>query len=232
MAEKKFPLKKEIISNETAKKLNDGIFNEIALSEEKFDDDKIKGIYNDLFFQIPKRGKKSHESIIIQSLDYTNPEINENLESTINSLQQTLLEKNEEYFNKSFTNPISEHPLFPNGSFLQIGNLNTNEVINPDTADIWFMQQGMKRKVTGPSRGFWLRVLRLSLGETTKDKLGQYISTKNSVNFKIVESEDINSIDNGEEISVADDLNIHPLLGIEQEYIFDDIKLRLYCEGV
>jgi hypothetical protein len=232
MAEKKFSLKKEIISNETAKKLNDGIFNEIALSEEKFDDDKIKGIYNDLFFQIPKRGKKSHESIIIQSLDYTNPEINENLESTINSLQQTLLEKNEEYFNKSFTNPISEHPLFPNGSFLQIGNLNTNEVINPDTADIWFMQQGMKRKVTGPSRGFWLRVLRLSLGETTKDKLGQYISTKNSVNFKIVESEDINSIDNGEEISVADDLNIHPLLGIEQEYIFDDIKLRLYCEGV
>ena len=38
MAEKKFPLKKEIISNETAKKLNDGVFNEIALSEEKFDD--------------------------------------------------------------------------------------------------------------------------------------------------------------------------------------------------
>jgi hypothetical protein len=232
MAEKKFPLKKEIISNETAKKLNDGVFNEIALSEEKFDDTKIKGIYNDLFYQIPKRGKKSHESIIIESLDYVQPEINLNLEATIVSLEQDLLEKNEEYFAKSIPPLIQEHPIFPNGSFLQVGNLSTNEVINPDTAPIWFMQQGFKREITGPSRGFWLRILRLALKEEIIDPIsGQMISTKNSPNYKLVTTDDINSIDNGEKIEQASDFNINPLLGIDQEYLYDDIKLRLYCEG-
>ena len=49
MAKQNFPLKKKVISNQKAKELNDGVFNEIALSEEKFDDEKIKNIYNDLF---------------------------------------------------------------------------------------------------------------------------------------------------------------------------------------
>ncbi len=232
MAEKKFPLKKEIISNETAKKLNEGTFNEIALSEEKFDNDKIKNIYNDLFYQIPKRGKKSHESIIVESLDYRQPWINEDLEATIVSLEHDLLEKNEEFFEKSFPPPIQEHPIFPNGSFLQVGNLSTNEVINPDTAKIWFMQQGFKREITGPYRGFWLRVLRLALKEEIIDPIsGQMISTKDSPNYKLVTTDDINSIDNGEKIENASDLNINPLLGIDQEYLYDEIKLRLYCEG-
>tara|TARA_R110001599_G_scaffold7269_5_gene35734 strand:- start:2025 stop:3917 length:1893 start_codon:yes stop_codon:yes gene_type:complete len=232
MAEKKFPLKKEIISNETAKKLNEGTFNEIALSEEKFDNDKIKNIYNDLFYQIPKRGKKSHESIIVESLDYRQPWINEDLEATIVSLEHDLLEKNEEFFEKSFPPPIQEHPIFPNGSFLQVGNLSTNEIINPDTAKIWFMQQGFKREVTGPYRGFWLRVLRLALKEEIIDPIsGQMISTKDSPNYKLVTTDDINSIDNGEKIENASDLNINPLLGIDQEYLYDEIKLRLYCEG-
>jgi len=61
---KEFPLLKKIISNQKAKELTEGTFNEVILSEEKFDDTKIKKIYNDLFYQISKKGKKSHYNII------------------------------------------------------------------------------------------------------------------------------------------------------------------------
>ena len=101
MTKKDFPLQKQVISNQSAKDLRDGVFNEIALSKEEFDDEKIKNIYNDLFYLIPKKGKESHEEIVIQSLDYTHPEINENLDSQILTANEALLDKNEEYWDKS-----------------------------------------------------------------------------------------------------------------------------------
>ena len=38
MTKKDFPLQKQVISNQSAKDLRDGVFNEIALSKEEFDD--------------------------------------------------------------------------------------------------------------------------------------------------------------------------------------------------
>ena len=65
-----FPLSKEVLSNQAAKDKIAESFKEITISEEKFDSEKIKGIYNDLFYLIPKKGKKSHTTIIEQSTDY------------------------------------------------------------------------------------------------------------------------------------------------------------------
>ena len=52
-----FPLSKNIISNQQAKEMLAGTFNEVVISEEKFDSEKIKRIYNDLFYLISKKGK-------------------------------------------------------------------------------------------------------------------------------------------------------------------------------
>ena len=136
MAKKNFPLQKRVISNQKAKELNDGVFKEIALSEEKFDDEKIKNIYNDLFYLIPKRGKSSHESIVIQSTDYIHPEINIKLNTDIAIKEQALLEKEEEYLKKSLPIITPQNPLYSNGSFLQEGNIETNLPTNPGS-DIW-----------------------------------------------------------------------------------------------
>ena len=92
MADKKINLQKNVISNQRAKEILAGTFNEVIISDEKYDSEKIKGIYNDLFFQIPKKGKKSHTTIIEQSTDSVYPEININLEDSIANKEETLLE--------------------------------------------------------------------------------------------------------------------------------------------
>ena len=109
-----FPLSKTIISNQRAKDILAGTFNEVIISEEKFDSTKIQGIYNDLFYQIPKKGKKSHYSIIEQSTDYVFPEINENLESEIDALSANYSELNKLLTSASIPNLTPQHPIYEN----------------------------------------------------------------------------------------------------------------------
>ena len=87
-----YSLQKRVISNQKAQELYNNDFNEVVISEEQFDSEKIKRIYNDLFYQIPKRGDKSHESIVIQSTDYLYPEINKNLDAYIKTIEQEIQE--------------------------------------------------------------------------------------------------------------------------------------------
>ena len=222
-------LKKEVISNLKAKSLSDNLFNEIALSEEKFDDEKILHIYNDLFYIIPKRGNSSHESIVILSSDYLHPEVNKNLETNIAIAEEEISVLNEKYTELSQPTITAEHPLFQNGSFIQEGDPSTNTIINPGS-DIWYMQQGMKRKMGTTDRGYWVRVLRQAQGENVYND-GNYISLKDSPNYVLATAPDISSIPSGEPINNAEDLNIHPLLGIEQENIYASVEVDLHCIG-
>ena len=73
MAEQEIKLTKTIISNQEAQKLYEEAFNEVIISDEEYDDDKLINIYNDLFYQITKRGKKSHEEIVSKSYDIVHP---------------------------------------------------------------------------------------------------------------------------------------------------------------
>ena len=88
-----FFLQKQVISNQRAKDILAGTFNEVIISEEKFDDEKIKLIYNGLFYQIPKKGIKSHTSIIEQSIDFIYPEINKNFEDKISAIEEELIDE-------------------------------------------------------------------------------------------------------------------------------------------
>ena len=89
MADNKINLQKTVISHQRAQEKYDGAFNQIILSPEKIDDEKLKKIYEDLFYQIPKRGKLSHEEILIKSDDVIHPETNINLDTQINELEPT-----------------------------------------------------------------------------------------------------------------------------------------------
>ena len=86
MAGEKIKLTKKIISNKLSNKLYAKSFSDLTRSEPPVTEDRITTIYNDLFYQIPKHGKKSHESIIIESRDYLYPQVNETLDGQIDSL--------------------------------------------------------------------------------------------------------------------------------------------------
>ena len=66
--ETKIELKKEVISNKRAQEIYEENFNEIIISDEEYDDQKLIKIYDDLFYQIIQRGNKSHEEIIGKSM--------------------------------------------------------------------------------------------------------------------------------------------------------------------
>ena len=150
-------LKKTIISNQKAQEAQDTEFEEVAISEENFDDSKIQNIYDGLFYLIPERGDESHESIIIQSNDLINPHINENLDSAIKALEGQLLDKNEEYLKATVPSLVQEHPLFPNGTFLQEGNVNDNTPLDSES-QMWFIQQGFRRPIKGANIDFLRKI--------------------------------------------------------------------------
>ena len=120
MAENKIKLEKNVISNQQAQDQADSLFNEVIISAERIDDDKLKKIYEDLFYKIPQRGNLSHETIVIKSDDVVHPETNINLEGEISILEQDLLEKYDEL--NSLEAPEKEHSIFSNNTFIQEGD--------------------------------------------------------------------------------------------------------------
>ncbi len=227
-----YPLQKNVISNQRAKEILAGTFNEVIISEEQFDSEKIKRIYNDLFYQIPKRGNKSHESIVIQSTDYIYPEINKNLDANIKIIEQEIMESSSILAAKiEESSTIKEHPLYPNGTILQQGNTTLTAPASVGS-DIWYMQQGMKRKITGPWWGYWTRILRQANGEDPfHSSTEQYIAIALSPNFRFINADNLNIIPDGEEISDGPDFSIDPLLGIEGEDIYSELEIEFSCIG-
>ena len=230
-SEQNFDLKKKVISNQQAKENLANTFNEVVISEEKFDSEKINVIYNDLFYQIPKKGKKSHSHIIEESTDYVYPEINENLENKISSIENEITDLNEVFLFNSLPQTASQHPIYDNGLLLQEGDPMSNQTVEPGS-DVWYMQEGLKRKITHPSVGYYKRLLRQANGEEVYDGNGNYIPSDMGPNFRYLSPEDLNSISNGEDISGAGSLNKTPIEKIGDEFIYSDIDLEIKCLGV
>ena len=223
-----FPLLKTVISNQRAKEILDGIFNEVVISEEKYDSEKIKRIYNDLFYHIPKKGKKSHTSIIEQSTDIVYPSININLENSITSKEAELLELNNTYLSGSIPQLEPRHPIYDNGFLVMEGAPVDNVPIDP-TSDIWYIQQGFKRKLgRGETyvNGYWHRLLRQAELEEVYDANGYYTSLKLSPNFRYLTPEELNSIPNGEDIDDGGDLT--EIVLKKDEKFISNIKLNYY----
>ena len=100
----------------------------------------LRDIYKEIFYLLPKKGKKSHHTIINQSreylLNYNDPkdkEIEELLER-IENLEDELL--------KLESPKDSGNPFFPDGSFLRLSAISENSLPS------WLMHNGWKRRFT------------------------------------------------------------------------------------
>jgi hypothetical protein len=231
MAETNYSFSKKITSNQKSPKTQDGEFKEIASSEEEINDEKLKDIYEELFYEIPKKGEESHESILVQSNEALYPEVNENLDNDIKYLEQELLEKNNEYLNKNLPELLQIHPIFPNGIFIQEGNINSNTPIDPEST-IWFVQEGHRRALLGSNKEFWTQLIRKAIGDKVTDPLGNPISLAPPI-IKYSTPEDIMSMKEGQDIATGTDISITPIIAKEvQTALFSTLKIALHCKGV
>ena len=70
MAEENIKLTKTIYSTKSTDGLVDRSFSEFFKSKDPINVDRFFSIYEELFYDIPKAGEKSHTSVIKQSTDY------------------------------------------------------------------------------------------------------------------------------------------------------------------
>ena len=70
MAEKNIKLEKTVYGTESADRVLDRKFTELIQEKEPVDIKKLFRVYEELFFDIPKRGTQSHAALIKQSFDY------------------------------------------------------------------------------------------------------------------------------------------------------------------
>ena len=108
-------LNKSVYSNRDANQLVDRSFSELINISPNVNIKKFGEIYKELFYKIPKRGVRSHETLIRQSHDFIRNYIN-----PYDVAIENWIEKNEKLddilFDKE-TPQINEHPFYTNGTF-------------------------------------------------------------------------------------------------------------------
>ena len=72
MAQENLKLTKTIYSTKSTDGLIDRSFSEFFKTKNPINIDKFFSLYNELFYDIPKNGEKSHEKLIKQSKEYIN----------------------------------------------------------------------------------------------------------------------------------------------------------------
>ncbi len=202
-------------------------FSEIIISPEKIDDEKLKKIYESVFYKIPQREKLSHEEIIIKSSEIIHPEENINLQGQISILEQDLLEKNNEL--NALEAPEKEHEIFPNNTFLQEGDPGQNITIG--TA-IWYIQKGYKRKITADDKDFFINILRKINRDSLYMSNDQYIPLTNSPLRQLAKADEINTILEAQDIKFGEDMSVIPIAKANQDYLTDQLKVEFECFGV
>ena len=155
MAEENIKLTKTIYSTKSTDGLVDRSFSEFFKSKDPINVDRFFSIYEELFYDIPKAGEKSHTSVIKQSTDYIKNYIDPRDEQ-ITTLTERIIELENE-----LATPTEEHPFYSNGTLIAPDVNNNN---NPDDEPVYYMDKGKKRLVSGGSTGIVFKALIASLG--------------------------------------------------------------------
>ena len=127
-------LNKKLYGAKAAGSIVDKSFSELFKTKEPINLDRLFKIYNELFYDIPKLGEKSHTTFIQQSLDYIRDYIDPK-DAEIDALIDRIEILEEELANDN----DQEHPFFSNGSFI-------SSDIN---GAIYLMEEGRKRSIKG-----------------------------------------------------------------------------------
>ena len=210
MAKRDIKLKKEVFSN---KKVIEEVslgFKNLAKSSKTISEDRLKEIYDEIYYDIPIDGKDSHKNIVEQTYNYLYQNYLNNLDSKINSLAEQIAAKNTELDSFDDLN-IEEHPVYENGSFLMHG---TAGVPYQDSPHIWVMQEGRKRRFESENHEVFIQTKRaLNLPIDTFD--GRYF----------VGTQELTSIPDGTHITKTEHLN-HQGLQIIPEGDLPDLTVR------
>ncbi len=218
MAQQNIKLTKKVTSNKYANDIHSKAFEKLAKSDPYIDTERIKEMYDKMFYHIPKEGKLSHQSIVEQSYNYVYFEQNDLKDQQIDTTLNDLEVLNDQLTNAELPN-TDEHPVFEDGAFLMAG-----EAGSPyqQMTDKWVMHEGKKRKI---SDSIFLMVRR-SLG-LPEDETGIYF-------LKELELEDIPS---GKAIETWTDLNLKGN-DIILDNAFEDIIIQsafyevdFFCDG-
>ena len=127
-------LKKKLYGVQSARSVVDTSFSELTKTKDPINLDRLFRIYNELFYDIPKLGEKSHTTFIQQSLEYIRDYIDPK-DAEIDALIDRIEVLEEELAN----NNEQEHPFFSNGSFVS-SDLN---------GAVYLMEEGRKRGIKG-----------------------------------------------------------------------------------
>ena len=216
MADKKIKLTKKVISHKKSNKLHVKSFKDLTKSSRILDDDKIEDIYNNLFYEIPKKGKNSHETIIVQSKDYLYPGINKKLDDKIDNLINKIEARQKQL--SDLKKPPEEHPDYPNGSMLTAGTFDGGQYQGMQT--VYYMQQGRKRPFASETLYKIVRKAEKYQGDPYSELV--FLSVN-----------ELNSIPDGKKISSNASLSFE---NIKADYgeIYQRLPyetLDLYCEG-
>tara|TARA_R110001592_G_scaffold59556_1_gene180675 strand:+ start:7813 stop:9705 length:1893 start_codon:yes stop_codon:yes gene_type:complete len=215
MAESKIKLEKKVISNKLANSIHNKSFKDLAKSSKPLDENQIKDLYKTLFYDIPKKGKNSHTSIIKESRDYLYPQVNKKLDNQIEDLIEILETKNEELRNLKIGPKANIE--YPNGSIITAGS---HDGQYQGMTTLYILQEGKKRELLNYEL---YKIARKALKLPGEDYSELYYLSVN----------ELNQIPDGKQISQEShfsDLNISAIQGdIYQSYPY--YTLDLYCEG-
>ena len=87
---------KAIISNKHSNDIYSKGFEKILKTEEHIDEEKVKEIYDEIFYHFRRKGKHSHEKIHRQSFEHIYAALNRMLDNEINQLIGYVAEKDQE----------------------------------------------------------------------------------------------------------------------------------------
>ena len=148
-------LKKKLYGVQSARSVVDTSFSELTKTKEPINLDRLFRIYNELFYDIPKLGEKSHTTFIQQSLDYNRDYIDpkdveiDALIDRIEILEEELANDNDQ-----------EHPFFSNGSFVS-SDLN---------GAVYLMEDGRRRSIQGWDLVHSLLIIMGKGGQSNEEK--------------------------------------------------------------
>jgi len=157
MAKKNVKLTKTIYSSTSIEGLVDRSFSEFFKTKDPINVDRFFSMYNELFYDIPKNGEKSHKSIVKQSQEYINDYFDQRDEE-ITTLTERIIELEEEL---AKPDEILEHPFYSNGTLI---STDSNEDGSPDDDNVNYMDRGERRPIAGGTTGPVYKALISALG--------------------------------------------------------------------
>ena len=211
MSNSNIKLEKKVYNNKSVYDLMDSSFSDLIKVKKPINIKKFFENYNELLYNIPHEGEKSHQFLIKKSSEY----INNNIDPLDEELEKLLekIEKLEEKITDKEITGEKEHPFFSNGTFLRTHGWEI-EVVNdlPQGLPIWVMKDGAKREFKN-----------YETYKTIKKASGFDLDTPDLEVCELVKIWELNKIPTGTHINKDADINLPLGEDLEIDYNLADI---------